>query len=160
MFSISTVASSTSTPTASARPPSVMMLIVCPVAHSNTTAASSANGMFSTTISALRQSRRNNSTIRPVSSAPSSPSVTRPRIEFVTYGDWSNSSRTSTSSGTTFLKSGMRRLHCVDDGQRRCIGALRHRDVHRALAVHVRVGGHDIGAVLNGADVAQINRRA
>ena len=33
MFSISTVASSTSTPTASARPPSVMMLMVCPVAH-------------------------------------------------------------------------------------------------------------------------------
>ena len=31
MFSISTVASSTSTPTASASPPSVMMLIVCPV---------------------------------------------------------------------------------------------------------------------------------
>ncbi len=38
MFSISTVASSTSTPTASASPPSVMMLMVWPVAHSRTTA--------------------------------------------------------------------------------------------------------------------------
>ena len=39
MFSIDTVASSTRTPTASARPPSVMMLMVWPVAHSRTTAA-------------------------------------------------------------------------------------------------------------------------
>ncbi len=87
MFSISTVASSTRTPTASARPPSVMMLMVWPVAQSRTTAASSANGIFMTTISALRQSRRKISTIRPVSAAPSSPSITRPRMELVTYGD-------------------------------------------------------------------------
>ena len=79
MFSISTVASSTSTPTASASPPSVMMLIVCPAIHSSTTAPSSAKGMVNTTMIALRQSRRNSSTIRPVSSAPSSPSVTRAR---------------------------------------------------------------------------------
>ena len=78
MFSIATVASSTRMPTASARPPSVMMLIVCPAAHSATTAESSANGIVVTTISALRQSRRNSSTIRPVSSAPSSPSLTSP----------------------------------------------------------------------------------
>ena len=45
MLSISTVASSTSTPTASARPPSVMMLMVWPAAQSQTTAASNANGM-------------------------------------------------------------------------------------------------------------------
>ena len=80
MFSIDTVASSTSTPTASASPPSVMMLMVCPVAHSRTTALSSANGMFITTISALRQSRRKISTIRPVSTAPSSPSMISPRM--------------------------------------------------------------------------------
>ena len=30
-----------------------------------------------------------------------------PRSELVTNGDWSNSRRTSTSSGTTFLKSGI-----------------------------------------------------
>ena len=73
MFSISTVASSTSTPTASASPPSVMMLMVCPVAHSSTTAASSANGIFTTTIRALRQSRRKISTIRPVSDRAEQP---------------------------------------------------------------------------------------
>ena len=38
MFSIATVASSTRMPMASARPPSVMMLIVCPVSHSPTSA--------------------------------------------------------------------------------------------------------------------------
>ena len=106
VFSMDTVASSTSTPTASARPPSVIMFIVCPAAQSRITAPSSAKGMLATTISAERQSRRKISTINPVSSAPSTPSVTRPRMALVTSGDWSNSSRTSTSSGTIFLNSG------------------------------------------------------
>ncbi len=79
MFSTSTVASSTRMPTASARPPSVIRLIVCPVSHSATTAAIRASGMFSTTTSALRQSRRNTSTISPVSTAPNAPSVARPQ---------------------------------------------------------------------------------
>ena len=61
-----------------------MMLMVCPAAHSQTTAESSANGMVVTTMSALRQSRRNSSTISPVSTAPSRPSLTRPRMAFTT----------------------------------------------------------------------------
>ena len=40
--------------------------------------------MLAITISALRQSRRNKSTIRPVRTAPRSPSVTNPRIAFIT----------------------------------------------------------------------------
>ena len=64
-------------PTASASPPSVIRLIVLPVSHSAMTAAIKASGMLSTTTSALRQSRRNSSTISPVSTAPSSPSVAR-----------------------------------------------------------------------------------
>ena len=74
MFSIATVASSTRMPTASARPPSVMTLMVWPAPHSAITAASSANGIVTTTMPALRQSRRNTSTISPVSSAPSAAS--------------------------------------------------------------------------------------
>ena len=58
MFSISTVASSTSMPTASANPLIVMMLIVCPASHRITTEPSSAKGMVTITISALRQSRK------------------------------------------------------------------------------------------------------
>ena len=84
MFSISTVASSTRTPTANASPPRVMTLIDWPVAQSRITALSRANGILSTTISALRQSRRKMSTIRPVSAAPNRPSTTRPRMELRT----------------------------------------------------------------------------
>ena len=79
MFSIATVASSTRMPMASARPPSVMIFTVCPVSHRPTSAASSANGMVSTTIKALRTSRRKSSTIRPVRIAPSAPSSASPR---------------------------------------------------------------------------------
>ena len=60
------------------------MLIVCPVAHNKSTALNKANGMFMTTMTALRQSRRKISTIKPVSAAPSDPSMINPRRELVT----------------------------------------------------------------------------
>jgi len=65
MFSIVTVPSSTSTPTASARPPRLMMLMVWPDAQSPTAATSRERGIVTTTTSALRQSRRNSSTMKP-----------------------------------------------------------------------------------------------
>ena len=89
MFSIATVASSTRMPTASASPPSVIRLMFCPLTHSANVPASSAMGMLMTTMNALRQSRRNSSTIRPVSTAPSAPSFTRLRMAPTTTGDWS-----------------------------------------------------------------------
>ena len=55
MFSISTVASSTRTPTASARPPSVMMLIVSPSALSRSREVRMDSGMEMQMISVLRQ---------------------------------------------------------------------------------------------------------
>ena len=42
-------------------------------------------------MSALRQSRRNSSTMRPVSTAPSKPSLTTDSRNSRTYDDWSNS---------------------------------------------------------------------
>ena len=87
-----------------------MMLMVWPTAHKRITALSKANGIFITTITALRQSRRKINTIRPVRPAPSNPSRISPRKELVTNGDWSNCRLTSTSSGTAFLKSGMAAL--------------------------------------------------
>ncbi len=75
MFSISTVASSTRMPMASARPPRVMMLIVLPVRSRRTIDPSSASGIFSTTMITARRSRRNRRTISPVSPAPSAPST-------------------------------------------------------------------------------------
>jgi len=107
MFSTSTVDSSTRIPMASASPPRVMMLIVCPVSHRPTKAPQSANGMFSTTTMTLRQSRRNRSTISPVRAAPIAPSVTTVHIERVTVGDWSSSKLTSMSSGRTACMPGM-----------------------------------------------------
>ena len=87
MFSMTTVDMSTSTPIARARPPSVMMLTVCPVSHRPSSAPMSASGMLTTTIAALRQSRRNSSTMMPVSNAPSAPSNVSPSIARSTYGD-------------------------------------------------------------------------
>ena len=91
MFSMATVASSTRMPTASARPPSVMMLIVWPAPQSATTAASSANGIVTTTIAELRQSRRNSRTIRPVRSAPRIASRSTALSAPATLPDWSSS---------------------------------------------------------------------
>ena len=109
MFSTSTVASSTRMPTARARPPSVIRLTVWSVSQSATTAPQRANGMFSTTTTMLRQSRRKTRTIRPVSRAPKAPSVARLAIAFETVGDWSNSKLTLMSSGRTACIAGSAR---------------------------------------------------
>ena len=71
-------------PMASANPPSVMMLMVCFVIHSANTAPISERGMLMTTIKALRQSRKNKSTIKPVSRAPKAPSKVSPAMAPVT----------------------------------------------------------------------------
>ena len=84
MFSMQTVASSTRMPTAKASPPRVIMLMVCPVSQSASTEPMKESGMLMTTIKALRQSRRNSSTIRPVSTAPRAPSNVRPPMARVT----------------------------------------------------------------------------
>ena len=55
MFSISTVASSTRMPTARAKPPSVMMLIVSPSALSTMIEVRIESGMETAMISVLRQ---------------------------------------------------------------------------------------------------------
>ena len=94
MFSIATVASSTRMPIASARPPSVIRLIVCPVIHRASTAAISASGMFSTTTSALRQSRKKEQDHEADEHGAQQPSVNTLDTARVTYGDWSNSKLT------------------------------------------------------------------
>ena len=56
-------------------PPSDMMLIVLPVIQSPNSEPRRASGMLATTTITLRMSRRNRRIIRPVSTAPMSPSV-------------------------------------------------------------------------------------
>ena len=91
MFSIDTVASSTSMPIDRARPPSVMMLIVAPLIHSAHSEPSSAMGMLNTTTRTLRQSCKNSRIIRPVKVAPMKPSTATLLIDSLTVGDSSNS---------------------------------------------------------------------
>ena len=76
MFSIVTVASSTRMPTASARPPSVMTLIVWPSTASMVSDDSTASGIDTVMISVERQEPRKTRIIRPVSTAAITPSRT------------------------------------------------------------------------------------
>ena len=76
MFSIATVASSTSMPTASASPPSVMRWIVCPVIHSAKHAAEQRERDVYHHDEGAPPVAQEQSTIRPVSTAPSAPSLT------------------------------------------------------------------------------------
>ena len=66
MFSIVTVASSTKIPTASARPPSVMMLMVSPSADRHAIDARIDRGIEIVMIRVLRQLPRNSNMSRPV----------------------------------------------------------------------------------------------
>ena len=76
IFSISTVASSTKTPTASARPPSVMMLMVSPSTLSSRSEVRIDSGMEMQMISVLRQLPRNTRIMIDVSAAAMRPSRT------------------------------------------------------------------------------------
>ena len=78
MFSIVTVASSTRMPTASARPPSVMMLMVSPSALSTQMEARIESGMEIAIISVLRQLPRNSRIMMAVRQAAMIASRTTP----------------------------------------------------------------------------------
>ena len=78
VFSISTVASSTRMPTASARPPSVITLMVCPSRLRMQSEVRIESGIEMQTISVLRQLPRNSRIIRPVRPAAISASRTTP----------------------------------------------------------------------------------
>ena len=89
MFSIVTVASSTRMPTASARPPSVMMLSVSPSAASTAMAARTASGIEMAMITVERQLPRNSRIIRLVSAAAMHAFDATPLIAPLTNSDWS-----------------------------------------------------------------------
>ena len=75
-------------------------------------------------------------------------------------GDWSNSKRTSTSSGTAFLNFGIAAFTAlitasVDASERFVTGIYTVR-----FPLTMRVGANQVRAVLNGPDVSQIYGRA
>ncbi len=82
MFSTPMIASSTTTPSATASPPSVMVLIVHPSASTAMTVESKASGMDAKVTATLRKSRRNMKSTRVISSAPIRTSSRTPRSAF------------------------------------------------------------------------------
>ncbi len=89
MFSMVTVASSTRMPTASARPPSVMMFKVSPAADRAARALRIASGIEVAMMMVERQLPRNSRIIRLVSAAAMMPSRMTPETAAFTNRDWS-----------------------------------------------------------------------
>jgi len=87
MFSISTVASSTRMPTASARPPSVITLSVWPIALRIASDARIESGIDVITTRVLRQLPRKRRIMRPVRQAAIAPSVSTPAMAARTKSD-------------------------------------------------------------------------
>jgi hypothetical protein len=101
MFSIVTVASSTRMPTASARPPRVMMLIVCPSALRIAIELRIESGIETAMISVLRQLPRKIRIISAVRHAAMIASRTTPLIAPRTKIDWSASGVSFSCGGTS-----------------------------------------------------------
>ncbi|MGC3970916.1 MAG: hypothetical protein QM775_27355 [Pirellulales bacterium] len=78
MFSISTVASSTKMPTASAMPPSVITLSVCPSQFRAMIETKIESGIEMMTINVLRHEPRKSKIIRPVNPAAIAASTSTP----------------------------------------------------------------------------------
>ncbi len=102
MFSMVTVASSTRIPTARARPPRVMMLMVSPRKLSVITEVRMESGIDTAMMSVLRQLPRNSRIIRAVRHAATIASWRTPEIAPRTKMDWS-ASRSMWSSGGRVL---------------------------------------------------------
>ena len=110
MFSMVTVASSTRMPTASAKPPSVITLIVCPSTDSVAIEHSTASGIDTVMMRVERHDPRNTRIIRPVSAAAIRPSRTTAVTESRTKGDWSATKRRLTPGGSVAWIAGRRAL--------------------------------------------------
>ena len=107
IFSIVTVASSTRMPTASARPPSVMMLSVCPASASPAMAARMASGIEAAMMTVDRHEPRNSRIIRLVSAAAITPSRITPDTAAFTKTDWSESGLTLRPGGSVAASLGI-----------------------------------------------------
>ena len=137
-----------------------MMLTVCLVIHSASTAPISESGMLITTMNALRQSRRNSRIIKPGQhraqrafqrqAADGARHVGR-LVEFVAHLHVRRAARSGTSPGSALTRLTTDSVEASD--------ALGDRDIDRAPAVDQGVAGHDVRAVHHGADIAHEDRR-
>ena len=131
MFSIITVASSTRMPTASARPPSVITLMVWPSQDSARIEHRIDSGIEVATISVERHEPRNSSTVSPVSTAAVSISSTTFSTEERTKAEASLSGVMVTPGGQRLLDGGDLGLDALDDGQRGGVAGLDDLQQHR-----------------------------
>ena len=154
MFSIVTVALSTSRPIASASPPSVIRLIVLPVRNSPMMPAKIDSGIEVETITVFRQLPRNTRI------------STETRIDemiasWITFSHRGAHEHRLVEIELQFEPGGRGRLDLrqrvarrIDHRERRGVGVLEDREVDRALAVDV----HDVGlgreAVADVPDIA------
>ena len=106
MFSIVTVESSTRMPTASARPPSVMVLIVWPSADSTAIEVRIDSGIDTITTMVERHEPRKIRIISAVSPAAMAPSRSTESIALCTNTDWSNSRSIFMPGGAAFWIAG------------------------------------------------------
>ena len=154
MFSIVTVASSTRMPTASARPPSVITLMVWPSTDSAISEQSTASGIETVMIRVERQLPRKTRIMRPVSAAAMRPSRTTAVTEDFTKPDWSATYLSVDAGRQGGLDRRQARLDAGDDVERRGGADLQDRHQHALAAVEL----HDIGlrrrAVVDVGDVA------
>ena len=109
--------SSTRMPTARARPPRVMTLMVSPSAARMTMEVAIESGMDVQTMSVERQEPRKSRIIRPVSAAAMVASRTTSEIDSRTKMDWSKSGTILSAGGRPGFDPGDRFLDAVDDGE-------------------------------------------
>ncbi len=157
MFSMVTVASSTRMPTASARPPSVMMLMVSPSALSTSTEERMESGMETAMISVLRQLPRKMRIIRPVRAAAMTASRITPSTEARTKMDWSASGCIFRSGGRVEAMRGQQVARAGDNIERGAFAGFEDRDERAALAIQADDVGLRREAVAHVGDVADIN---
>src|SRR3954451_20490119 len=159
MFSIVTVASSTRMPTASAKPPSVMILSVSPIADSMMIAPSTDSGIEMAMMTVERQLPRNSRIITLVRSAAMTPSTATPSIAPRTNTDWSPMKPILSASGSWSLTS---ITFCLMPAMISSVEVAPAFStiIRTAVAVDVNDVGLRRIAVPDGGDVADIDHRA
>ena len=158
MFSRTTIASSTTRPTATARPPRVMMFRVIPVACMITRAARIESGMLTAATIVERTLNRNRKIVRTANRAPRPPSRSSPSRDSLMNRD--RSETTVDRDGVLVLLAQLGELgrDGVRDQDRVGVRGLGDRQGQRGLAVGARVAGRRDALELDRAEVADRDR--
>ena len=158
-FSISTVASSTRMPTASARPPSVIVLSVCPIAENTMTDTRIDSGMETTMTSVERHEPRKSRIIRPGQRGGDQRLAEHAVQRRAHEHRLVEQRRDLQIRRQRRLDARQRVAHALHDVERRRVRRLLDRQQRRAPAVDVHHRGLDGEAVVHLRDVAQVDRR-